>query len=83
MRAVECIVEGCGHVHAPDDERLIREVMRHAGEVHPEMRLDDDAARRLVHGGGYEDAAHGGARGRDWKDVAGWMPGGGTGFTSG
>jgi predicted small metal-binding protein len=58
MRAVECVAPNCAHVHAADDEKLVREVMKHAVTTHPEMEFPEDAARQFVQSGGYDDTQH-------------------------
>lgn len=58
MRAVECAVPDCAHVHAEDDDQLIEAVVRHAQEEHPGMEFGEEAAREFVRAGAYDDAAH-------------------------
>lgn len=46
MRVIDC---ECGAiVQAANDEELVGQVRAHAEEEHPEMELDDEAARKLV-----------------------------------
>ena len=58
MRAVECDVPNCAHLHAVDDDQLVQEAMRHAEEVHPEEEFPESAAREFVQMGAYDDAQH-------------------------
>ena len=58
MRAVECEVPMCAHMHAESDEELTREVLRHAQEVHPEEPFTEDMARDFVRAGVHDDAEH-------------------------
>jgi len=58
MRAVECSAPDCAHMHAEDDEALVREAMRHAASAHPDEDFPEDAARQYVRSGAYEDTAH-------------------------
>ena len=45
MRAVECDVPNCAHLHAVSDEELTREALCHAQEVHPEEPFTEAMAR--------------------------------------
>jgi len=58
MRGIECVAPNCAHLHAEDDETLVKEAMRHAAAVHPGMEFPEDAARQFVQSGAYDDAAH-------------------------
>ena len=58
MKAVECVAPDCAHVHAADDDKLVKEVMKHAETVHPDMDFPEDAARQFVRSSGYEDTQH-------------------------
>jgi predicted small metal-binding protein len=49
MRGLHCM---CGnHVVGENDEDLVRQVLEHAHEVHPEMNLTEEQARELVASG--------------------------------
>jgi hypothetical protein len=71
MRAVECMVQGCGHIHAGTDGQLVHEVLTHAREVHPDLGLSPSKVERFVEREAYEDLEHGGTR-KSWSDVGGW-----------
>ncbi len=58
MRGVECVAPNCAHLHAETDEQLVKEAMRHAKDVHPEMEFKEPAAREFVRAGAYDDAEH-------------------------
>jgi len=58
MRAVECELPNCAHLHAVSDEELTREALRHAQDVHPEEPFTEDMARDFVRAGVYDDAEH-------------------------
>ena len=58
MRGVECVAPNCAHLHAENDEQLIKAAMRHAKEVHPEMDFPESAAREFVRAGAFDDAKH-------------------------
>jgi hypothetical protein len=58
MRAVECSVPGCQHIHAPNHEALVELVLRHPHQAHPEMQLNGQAAEDLVDESGYFDKEH-------------------------
>lgn len=58
MRAVDCDVPNCAHLHAEDDDQLVQEAMRHAQEVHPEDKFPESAAREFVQNGAYDDTQH-------------------------
>jgi predicted small metal-binding protein len=58
MRAVDCDVPNCAHLHAEDDDQLVQEAMRHAQEVHPEDEFPESAAREWVQKGVYDDTQH-------------------------
>ena len=58
MRAVECAVPNCLHIHAPNDEALIELVLRHTHHAHPEMYLREQAAEALVDTSAYDDKKH-------------------------
>jgi len=46
MRELHCV---CGaRPVADDDEELVRKVLEHAHEVHPEMELTEEQARQMV-----------------------------------
>jgi predicted small metal-binding protein len=59
MRAVECVAPNCAHVHAEDDQKLVKEVMKHAATVHPEMDFPETTAQQFVRSAGYDDKQHG------------------------
>lgn len=56
MRAVECAVPKCAHIHAINDEQLAHELMRHAASVHEAMEVRQ--ARQIVEAAAYEDTRH-------------------------
>jgi predicted small metal-binding protein len=58
MRAVECAVPGCLHIHAQNDEALVELVLRHSHQAHPEMHLREQAAEDLVDESAYNDKKH-------------------------
>ena len=58
MRAVECTVPNCLHMHAPNDEALVELVLRHSHHAHPEMHLREQAAEALVDESAYDDKKH-------------------------
>ena len=58
MRGVDCVAPNCAHLHADDDEGLVREAMQHAASAHPEMDFPEDAARQFVQSGAYDDTEH-------------------------
>jgi hypothetical protein len=58
MRGIECVIPGCAHIHAEDDERLIQEVLRHARDVHPDARFTEDQAREMVRTSAADDPDH-------------------------
>ena len=58
LRAVECSVSGCLHIHAPNDEDLIRLVLQHTHQAHPQMRFGEVAAESLVDESAYDDKKH-------------------------
>ena len=58
MRGVDCVVPGCAHLHAEDDEQLVQEAMRHAKQAHPDLEFPESAAREFVQAGVYDDAQH-------------------------
>ena len=58
MRAVECAVPNCLHIHAPNDEALVELVLRHSHHAHPEMHLREQAAESLVDESAYDDKKH-------------------------
>lgn len=63
MRAVECTVPNCLHMHAPNDEALVELVLRHTHQAHPEKRLGEQAAEALVDDSAYDDKKHAKKRG--------------------
>ncbi len=65
MRGVDCVAPNCAHLHAESDEELVREAMRHAHEIHPEMDFPESAAREFVRAGAYDDHAHAGIESRN------------------
>ena len=77
MRAVECAVTNCAHVHAENDGDLVRAVMRHAAQVHPDMPFGEAAAESFVEESGYDDRKH--AKKRSWADFVGSTGGGAEG----
>ena len=78
MRAVECAVPNCGHIHGPNDEALVELVLRHSHHAHREMHLREQAAVALVDESAYDDKKH--AKLKGWVDAAadgaGRYPGG-------
>ena len=66
MRAVECVVPNCGHVHAERDSDLVATVLRHVREAHPEESFGADAAASLVEQASYADLKHG--KKGEWLD---------------
>jgi predicted small metal-binding protein len=58
MRGVDCVAPDCAHLHADNDEQLVKDAMRHAKEVHPELEFNEAAAREFVRAGAYDDAKH-------------------------
>ena len=58
MRAVECTVPNCQHIHAASHEALVERVLRHSHAAHPEMHLSEQAAEDLVDESGYFDKKH-------------------------
>ena len=58
LRAVDCSVPGCLHIHAPNDEALIRLVLQHTHQVHPDMRFGEAAAEALIDESAYDDKKH-------------------------
>ena len=77
MRAVECNVPSCLHIHAPNDEALIEYLLRHSHQAHPELHLSERVAEALVDESAYDDKKH--AK-RGWVESAAdapWDPGGG------
>ena len=58
MRAVECAVTNCVHMHAPNDEALVELVLRHSHHAHPEMNLREQAAEAQVDASAYDDKKH-------------------------
>lgn len=58
MRGVDCVAPNCAHLHAETDEQLVKEAMRHAKDVHPDMEFKEPAAREFVRAGAYDDVEH-------------------------
>ncbi len=58
LRAVECGVPNCQHIHAQNDEDLIRLVLQHSHQDHPQVRFRDEDAASLVETSGYDDRKH-------------------------
>ena len=58
MKAVECAVPNCLHIHAPSHEALVELVLRHSHQAHPEIRLTEQAAEDLVDESAYHDKKH-------------------------
>jgi hypothetical protein len=58
MRAVECTVPNCLHIHGPNDEALVELMLRHSHHAHPEMHLREQAAVALVDESAYDDKKH-------------------------
>lgn len=58
MRAVECAVPNCLHIHAPNDEALVELVLLHCHHAHQEMHLREQAAEDLVGMSAYDDKKH-------------------------
>jgi hypothetical protein len=68
MKAVDCAVPNCMHIHAPNHEALVELVLRHSHHAHPEMHLSEQAAEDLVDESAYFDKKH--AEKRFADDVA-------------
>ena len=66
MRAVECVVPNCGHLHAARDRDLVATVLSHVREAHPNESFGAEAAESLVERAGYEDLKH--SKKGDWLD---------------
>ena len=49
---------GCQHIHAQNDEDLIRYVLQHTHQAHPVLRFDEQAAESLVDTSAYDDKEH-------------------------
>jgi len=58
MRAIDCAMPGCQHLHAEDDDALARLLLRHTHQTHPGMRMDEPAADALVDEASYNDKKH-------------------------
>jgi predicted small metal-binding protein len=58
LRAVECPRPSCQHIHALNDEDLMRLVLQHVHQTHPEIRFGDDAAESLIDKSAYDDRKH-------------------------
>jgi predicted small metal-binding protein len=58
MKAVDCAVPNCLHIHAPNHEALVELVLRHAHQAHPETHLREQAAQNLVDESAYHDKKH-------------------------
>ena len=58
MKAVDCAVPNCLHIHAPNHEALVERVLRHSHQAHPEMHLSEQAAEDLVDESAYFDKKH-------------------------
>jgi hypothetical protein len=58
LRAVECTVPDCLHIHAPNDEDLIQLVLRHTHQAHPDVRFGEAAAEALIDESAYDDKKH-------------------------
>ncbi len=58
MRGVDCVAPERAHLHADNDEQLVKDAMRHAKDVHPEMEFNEAAAREFVRAGAYDDVKH-------------------------
>ena len=66
MRAVECVVPNCGHLHAERDSDLVATVLGHVREAHPNESFGEDAAASLVERASYADLKH--SKKGDWLD---------------
>jgi predicted small metal-binding protein len=77
MRAIECAVPGCQHLHADDDEALARLLLRHTRQTHPGVPMDERAADALAEAS-YNDKKHAKRKGflETTADQAGRHPGG-------
>ncbi len=55
MRALDCVHEAHDDIHfsGADDEELVRQVMLHRDEFHPE--ITDEQAREMVATGAYDE----------------------------
>ena len=58
MRGIECAVDGCAHVHAENDDLLVRAVLEHALTRHPQLGYDERRARAFVRAVAYDDTEH-------------------------
>jgi len=58
MRAIECETADCAHLHAADDEALVRAAMQHAASAHPDEDFPLDAAWQFVRSGAVDDTVH-------------------------
>ena len=76
MRAVECVVPNCGHVHAESDSDLVATVLSHVRETHPDMSFGREAAASLVEQASYADLKH--SQKGDWLDTLSTAKGAGT-----
>jgi hypothetical protein len=58
VRAIDCAVPGCQHLHAEDDDALGRLLLRHTHQAHPGVRMEEPAAEARVEEASYEDKKH-------------------------
>ena len=68
MRAVECVVPNCGHLHAERDPDLVATVLPHVREAHPTESFGPKAAESLVERAAYADLKH--SKKGDWLDAS-------------
>ena len=68
MRAVECVVPNCGHLHAERDPDLVATVLRHVREAHPTESFGPKAAESLVERAAYADLKH--SKKGDWLEAS-------------
>ena len=68
MRAVECEMPKCTHLHAPNDELLAGILLRHVQQAHPDLRFREQDATSLVEAASYRDAKH---SKKYWVDTVG------------
>lgn len=68
MRAVECVVPKCTHLHAERDAALVATVLAHVHEAHPDVAFSEQEATSLVEVAGYADLKH--SKKKDWLETA-------------
>jgi predicted small metal-binding protein len=78
MRAVECVVPQCGHIHASNDTNLVEPLLQHVREQHADESFNRQSAWSLIEAEAYDDAEHTGSK-KSWGDFAGFVGAGGGG----